>query len=93
MVDNHISTAGGAGMAGNVIFGGLIGIGVDASTGAMRDLAPNPIEVTLEEGEGTVVVQAKAELETNDSEADDSATVEDQAASPDEESNAEDSDE
>lgn len=34
-------------MAGNVILGGLIGAGVDAATGATKDLKPNPIEVKL----------------------------------------------
>lgn len=47
-VTNRISGAGGAGMAGNVIFGGIIGAGVDAGTGAMHDLTPNPVVVALE---------------------------------------------
>ncbi|GIU67580.1 PEGA domain-containing protein [Candidatus Phycosocius spiralis] len=47
-VINKISGAGGAGMAGNVIVGGIIGVGVDASSGAMLDLVPNPLIVTLE---------------------------------------------
>ena len=38
---------GAAGMAGNVILGGLIGVAVDSSTGAMNDLFPNPLVVTL----------------------------------------------
>lgn len=42
-----ISGEGGAGMAGNIIAGGLIGAAVDASSGAMYDLTPNPLEVTL----------------------------------------------
>lgn len=47
-VTPHISGAGGMAMAGNaVIGGGLIGAAVDASTGAMKDLKPNPIQVTL----------------------------------------------
>lgn len=45
---NQISGAGGAGMAGNIIFGGIIGAGVDAGTGAMYNLVPNPIYVRLE---------------------------------------------
>lgn len=45
---SQISGAGGAGMAGNVLVGGIIGVGVDASSGAMRDLRPNPLGVTLE---------------------------------------------
>ena len=33
---------------GNLILGGLPGMGIDASTGAVRDLYPNPLTVTLE---------------------------------------------
>ena len=33
---------------GNVLAGGLIGIGVDHATGAGRDLKPNPVTVTLQ---------------------------------------------
>jgi hypothetical protein len=47
-VSHHVAGAGGAAMAGNVILGGIIGAGVDASTGAMLDLVPNPLNVTLE---------------------------------------------
>ena len=53
-VGNRVTGAGGAGMAGNVIFGGIIGGAVDAGSGAMLDLRPNPLIVTLEAGEGTV---------------------------------------
>jgi hypothetical protein len=47
-VDNKISGRGGAGMAGNVLAGGLIGIGVDAATGSALDVYPNPMRVILE---------------------------------------------
>jgi len=47
-VTNEVAGSGGAAMAGNIIFGGIIGAGVDASTGATRDLVPNPVEVALE---------------------------------------------
>lgn len=46
-VSSQVVGAGAAGMAGNVIVGGLIGAGVDAFSGAMKDLKPNPIQVTL----------------------------------------------
>ena len=46
-VVGQISGAGSAGMAGNVLIGGIIGIGVDAATGATKDLKPNPIDVKL----------------------------------------------
>jgi len=48
-VTHHVSGAGGAGMAGNVILGGIIGAGVDAYSGAMNDLVPNPLSVVLEQ--------------------------------------------
>ncbi len=47
-VTNKVANAGAAGMAGNVLVGGLIGVGVDAVTGASLDLTPNPLNVTLE---------------------------------------------
>lgn len=47
-VSSGISTAGGVGMAGNVLVGGLIGIGVDSYSGANKSLLPNPVRVTLE---------------------------------------------
>jgi len=47
-VINRVSGPGGAALAGNVIIGGLIGVAVDANTGAMLDLEPNPLVVTLE---------------------------------------------
>lgn len=50
-VTNKVGGGGGAAMAGNVLVGGLIGAGVDASSGAMLDLVPNPVNVTLEPDE------------------------------------------
>ncbi|WP_374516521.1 translation initiation factor 2 [Brevundimonas sp.] len=46
-VSSGISGGGAAGLAGNVIFGGIVGGVVDASSGAMNDLTPNPLVVTL----------------------------------------------
>ncbi len=57
-VTHHISGAGGAGMAGNVILGGLIGVGVDAYSGAMNDLVPNPLNVVLEKLESSSTTTA-----------------------------------
>lgn len=57
-ITNEISGKGGAAMAGNVLVGGLIGVGVDAATGATKDLKPNPLQVTLEP-ETTKVADAK----------------------------------
>jgi hypothetical protein len=44
----QVVTAGRAGMAGNLIVGGLLGAAVDAGTGSMKDLKPNPVRVKLE---------------------------------------------
>jgi hypothetical protein len=46
-VDSKVAGAGAAGMAGNVLIGGLIGAGVDAFSGATNSLAPNPVHVHL----------------------------------------------
>lgn len=46
-VRTKVVGAGAAGMAGNILAGGLIGIGVDAATGAALDHTPNPVSVTL----------------------------------------------
>ncbi len=44
----EVPATGAAGFAGNVIAGGLIGMGVDAATGAATDHKPNPVIVTLQ---------------------------------------------
>lgn len=46
-VSHSVSGGGAAGMAGNVLVGGAIGLIVDSSTGAMLNLAPNPLTVIL----------------------------------------------
>lgn len=46
-VTARMSSGGGAGLAGNILIGGLIGVGVDAASGALNDLFPNPLRVTL----------------------------------------------
>jgi hypothetical protein len=51
-VTHHVAGGGGAAMAGNVLFGGVIGAVADASSGAMNDLVPNPLNVTLEKDDG-----------------------------------------
>ena len=47
-VTTKVATSGGVAMAGNVLLGGVVGAGVDLATGAMLDLTPNPVNVTLE---------------------------------------------
>ncbi|MYJ76161.1 MAG: PEGA domain-containing protein [Gammaproteobacteria bacterium] len=47
-VTSSVDSGGAAGMAGNVILGGIIGAGVDAGTGAMHSHKPNPLRIELE---------------------------------------------
>jgi hypothetical protein len=47
-VATKVAGAGAAGMAGNVLLGGIVGIGVDAATGATLEHYPNPVFVTLQ---------------------------------------------
>jgi hypothetical protein len=44
----EIPGAGAAGFAGNLLAGGLIGMGVDAATGAATDHKPNTVIITLQ---------------------------------------------
>jgi heme A synthase len=60
-VKSQIVGAGAAGMAGNVLVGGLIGVGVDALSGATKGLKPNPLSVNLAPAVGS---QAPAALST-----------------------------
>ncbi|WP_312599375.1 translation initiation factor 2 [Brevundimonas sp.] len=46
-ISSSVSGAGGTAMAGNILIGGLIGGAIDATSGAMNDLKPNPLVVTL----------------------------------------------
>lgn len=46
-VRTRIAGKGAASFAGNVIAGGVIGMGVDAYTGAAMDHTPNPVIVSL----------------------------------------------
>ncbi|MEM8750224.1 MAG: translation initiation factor 2 [Pseudomonadota bacterium] len=46
-VRTKVSGKGAAGIAGNVLLGGVVGIGVDAATGATKDHYPNPVNIQL----------------------------------------------
>jgi hypothetical protein len=46
-VTTEVSGTGAAGFAGNVLIGGVVGMGVDAATGAALDHKPNPVFATL----------------------------------------------
>jgi hypothetical protein len=47
-VSSGVDSAGGAGMAGNVLVGGIVGVGIDSYSGANKSLSPNPLRVTME---------------------------------------------
>jgi hypothetical protein len=47
-VGTRIAGSGAAGFAGNVLIGGVIGMGVDAATGATLEHFPNPVSATLQ---------------------------------------------
>ena len=47
-LSRDIQTGGAAGFAGNLLLGGLVGMGVDAATGAATDHKPNPVIVTMQ---------------------------------------------
>ena len=44
----EVTVTGAAGFAGNILLGGLVGMGVDAAMGAALDHKPNPVTVTLQ---------------------------------------------
>ena len=58
VVDSRVRGGGVAGGAGNIIAGGLVGIAVDASSGAMNDLTPNPLLLTLKPVAAPAVAEA-----------------------------------
>ncbi len=47
-IQSLVEGGGAAGAVGNVLVGGFIGVAVDATDGALDDLVPNPLNVTLD---------------------------------------------
>ena len=47
VVNSQICSQGSQGMVGNICLGGCIGAGVDATSGRMNELVPNPVDVKL----------------------------------------------
>lgn len=74
-VITQVSGGGAAGMAGNVVLGGLIGAGVDASTGAMNKFSPNPLVVALVPTDGSPAAPAAVEFELQEVPADEDVDV------------------
>jgi len=48
VVTKSVSGGGAAGMAGNILVGGIIGAGIDATSGAMYDLSPTAVAFYLD---------------------------------------------
>jgi len=46
-VTTGVSKGGTAGLAGNVLVGGLVGLGIDAATGASKSHSPNPVVIRM----------------------------------------------
>jgi len=46
-VHSRMRAGGGTALAGNAIFGGIVGGVVDASNGSLNDLRPNPLHITM----------------------------------------------
>jgi hypothetical protein len=60
-VKTRLAGSGAAGFAGNVLVGGLIGMGVDAATGAALEHYPNPIVLALEPIQSPVTTKPQRE--------------------------------
>lgn len=58
-VESKVSGGGAAGMAGNVLVGGIIGGVVDATNGSLNSLFPDKIDVKLIETAAIVAVPAE----------------------------------
>lgn len=58
-VDTQVRGSGGAALAGNVLVGGVIGIGVDAATGSSLDHIPNPVHADFDKPQSAQIDAAK----------------------------------
>lgn len=76
------------GIVGNAILGGGIGIGVDAMTGANRDLTPNPLMVTLRPDPAAAVTAMAAPAEAEAAPVEAAASAEPAAPSAEAEAEA-----
>ena len=47
-VSHELSTGGGVALFGNVLIGGLIGVALDLTTGAINNVTPNNVDLPLE---------------------------------------------
>lgn len=51
-VRTQLASEGAAGFAGNILVGGVVGMAVDAASGATNEHCPNPVSVTLRRLDG-----------------------------------------
>jgi hypothetical protein len=63
-VETKIKGAGVAGLAGNVLIGGIIGAGVDAATGAGLTHVPNPVHFDFTKPENSASSQPESKTKT-----------------------------
>ncbi|MBI5426529.1 MAG: PEGA domain-containing protein [Opitutae bacterium] len=63
-VGTKIAGKGAAGLAGNALIGGVIGIGVDAVSGASLNHEPNPLVVNLQPATKPAVAEAPKPAES-----------------------------
>jgi hypothetical protein len=47
-VEAKLAGSGAAGVAGNILIGGVVGVVTDVASGASNDLVPNPVKLKLE---------------------------------------------
>jgi hypothetical protein len=59
-VSTRLASSGAAGFAGNVLLGGVIGMGVDASTGSTLEHYPNPVFATMQPAQAIAPVKPEA---------------------------------
>lgn len=67
-LEPKLSGDGTAGMAGNVLLGGIVGAAVDGATGAMNDLKPNPLNAILQPVGAEAAADEAVEPESEESE-------------------------
>ena len=58
-IRNEISGGGAAGMIGNAVFGGIVGVAVDAASGAAFDLYPAKLTLMLDKEEEDILTSAR----------------------------------
>jgi predicted small secreted protein len=54
-VRTEVAGGGAAGVVGNAVFGGIVGVGVDVASGAANDHSPNPVSVVMRRPAGPAV--------------------------------------